>query len=54
MPYAQVADVVALGQHDRSASPAYLELRDRPDELFIDTVARVGIEPFKERVYAVH
>ena len=28
--------------------------RERPDELFIDTVARVGIEPFKERVYAVH
>ena len=33
---------------------AYLELRERPDELFIDTVKRVGVEPFKERVYAVH
>ena len=32
--------------------PAYLELRERPDELFIETVKRVGIEPFKERVYA--
>jgi len=31
---------------------AYLELRERPDELFIDTVARGGIDPFKERVYA--
>jgi sulfite reductase (NADPH) hemoprotein beta-component len=27
-------------------------LRDRPEELFIDTVARVGVDPFKERVYA--
>ncbi|MGY8776467.1 MAG: nitrite/sulfite reductase, partial [Spongiibacter sp.] len=24
----------------------------RPDEAFIDTVDRIGIEPFKERVYA--
>ena len=31
---------------------AYVELRARPDELFIHTVERVGIEPFKERVYA--
>jgi sulfite reductase (NADPH) hemoprotein beta-component len=31
---------------------AYLELRERPGELFIDTVARVGVDPFKERVYA--
>jgi sulfite reductase (NADPH) hemoprotein beta-component len=31
---------------------AYLELRERPDELFIDTVKRVGVDPFKERVYA--
>ena len=27
-------------------------LRERPDELFIDTVERLGVEPFKERVYA--
>jgi sulfite reductase (NADPH) hemoprotein beta-component len=27
-------------------------LRERPDELFIDTVGRVGVDPFKERVYA--
>jgi len=31
---------------------AYLELRERPNELFIDTVKRVGVDPFKERVYA--
>ena len=31
---------------------AYLELRERPDELFIDTVKRLGVEPFRERVYA--
>ena len=48
VPYAQVADVI------EDIVAAYLELRDRPDELFIDTVARVGVEPFKERVYAVH
>jgi sulfite reductase (NADPH) hemoprotein beta-component len=31
---------------------AYLALRERPEELFIDTVRRLGVEPFKERVYA--
>jgi sulfite reductase (NADPH) hemoprotein beta-component len=31
---------------------AYLDLRERPEELFIDTVKRLGVEPFKERVYA--
>ena len=31
---------------------AYLALRDRPEELFVDTVKRLGVEPFKERVYA--
>jgi sulfite reductase (NADPH) hemoprotein beta-component len=46
VPYAQVADVV------EDIAAAYLELRDRPDELFIETVKRTGIEPFKERVYA--
>jgi len=30
----------------------YLELREHDDERFVDVVARVGIEPFKERVYA--
>ena len=31
---------------------AYIELRERPNELFVDTVKRIGVEPFKERVYA--
>jgi len=46
VPYDQVADVV------EDVVAAYLELRARPDELFIDTVRRTGLEPFKERVYA--
>jgi len=31
----------------------YLEKRE-PNERFLDTVRRVGIAPFKERVYAAH
>ncbi len=46
VPYAQVADVV------EDIAAAYVELRQRPDELFIDTVKRLGVEPFRERVYA--
>jgi sulfite reductase (NADPH) hemoprotein beta-component len=46
VPYAQVADVV------EDIATAYLALRQRPDELFIDTVKRTGVEPFRERVYA--
>ena len=46
VPYAKVADVV------EDIAEAYLELRERPDELFIDTVKRIGVEPFRERVYA--
>jgi sulfite reductase (NADPH) hemoprotein beta-component len=46
VPYGEIADVV------EDIATAYLELRARPDELFIDTVKRVGVEPFKERVYA--
>jgi len=30
---------------------AYVELREG-DERFLDTVRRVGIEPFKQRVYS--
>jgi sulfite reductase (NADPH) hemoprotein beta-component len=30
----------------------YLDLRERDDERFVDVVARTGIEPFKENVYA--
>ena len=46
VPYAQVADVV------EDIAAAYIELRQRPEELFIDTVKRIGVEPFRERVYA--
>jgi sulfite reductase (NADPH) hemoprotein beta-component len=46
VPYAQVADVV------EDIAAAYLELRTQPDELFIETVKRTGVEPFRERVYA--
>jgi sulfite reductase (NADPH) hemoprotein beta-component len=46
VPYAQVADVV------QDIAAAYLELRQQPQELFIDTVKRLGVEPFRERVYA--
>jgi sulfite reductase (NADPH) hemoprotein beta-component len=46
VPYAEVADVV------EDLVEAYLDLRERPDEIFLQTVKRVGVEPFKERVYA--
>ena len=46
VPYGEIADVV------EDIASAYVELRARPDELFVDTVKRVGVEPFKERVYA--
>ena len=46
VPYGTVADVV------EDIVEAYLALRARPDELFIDTVKRLGVEPFRERVYA--
>ncbi len=48
VPYAQVADVV------EDIVAAYVELRERPDESFVQTVKRLGVEPFKERVYASH
>ena len=48
VPYAKVADVV------EDIAAAYLDLRTSPDELFIDTLARTGIEPFRDRVYAAH
>ena len=44
--YGEVADVV------EDIVAAYLELRARPDEIFLETVERVGVEPFRERVYA--
>src|ERR1700736_963594 len=46
VPYAEVADVI------EDIVEAYLALRDRPEELFVDSVKRLGVEPFKERVYA--
>ena len=46
VPYGEIADVV------EDIAAAYLELRERPEEQFIHTVARLGVEPFKERVYA--
>jgi sulfite reductase (NADPH) hemoprotein beta-component len=46
VPYAEVADVI------EDVVATYVELRERPNELFVDTVKRVGVEPFKERVYA--
>jgi sulfite reductase (NADPH) hemoprotein beta-component len=46
VPYNEIADVV------EEVVATYLELRERPDEIFLETVERVGIEPFKERVYA--
>jgi sulfite reductase (NADPH) hemoprotein beta-component len=47
VPYDKVADIV------EDVVAAYIELRERPDEIFVDTLKRVGIQPFKERVYAV-
>jgi len=46
VPYGEVADVI------EDIVEAYLALRARPDELFVDTVKRLGVEPFRERVYA--
>jgi sulfite reductase (NADPH) hemoprotein beta-component len=48
VPYGQVADVV------EDIVAAYVELRERPDESFVQAVKRLGVEPFKERVYATH
>ncbi len=46
VPFGEVADVI------EDVVEAYLALRERPDELFVDTVKRLGVQPFKERVYA--
>ena len=46
VPYADVADVV------EDIVAAYLELREDPQETFLQTVDRTGVEPFRERVYA--
>ena len=44
--YAEVVDVV------EDIVAAYVELREDPQETFLQTVDRTGIEPFRERVYA--
>ena len=48
VPYGEVADTV------EDIVAAYVELREQPDEPFLETVKRLGVEPFKERVYATH
>ena len=48
VPYEEVADVV-----ERVVN-RYLDLRLNEGELFIDTVKRLGIAPFKEALDAVH
>jgi sulfite reductase (NADPH) hemoprotein beta-component len=44
--YDEVVDVI------EELVAAYVELRERPEETFLDTVKRVGVEPFKERIHA--
>ncbi len=48
IPYAEVTNVV------EDIVDVYLGLRAGPDERFVDVVERVGLEPFKERIYAAH
>ncbi len=48
IPYEEVADTV-----ERVVN-RYLELRLHDGELFIDTVKRLGVAPFKEALHAVH
>src|SRR5258705_7597409 len=45
VPYGEVADVV------EDIVEAYLALRARPDDLFINAVKQLGVETFTERVY---
>ncbi len=37
---------------DHLGGPANFYVEPKTNELFIDTVKRIGVEPFKERVYA--
>ncbi|HWY16095.1 MAG TPA: nitrite/sulfite reductase [Rhizomicrobium sp.] len=48
IPYAEVTNAV------EDIVDVYLGLRAGPDELFVDVVRRVGLEPFKDRIYAAH
>ena len=45
VPYDDVVDAV------ERIVETYVRLRRDPDEIFIDTVARIGVAPFKEAVY---
>jgi sulfite reductase (NADPH) hemoprotein beta-component len=48
IPYEAVADTI------ERVVDRYLELRLNESELFIDTVKRLGVAPFKETLHAVH
>jgi len=48
IPYEEVTDTI-----ERVVN-RYLDLRENESELFIDTVKRLGLEPFKEALHAVH
>ncbi len=43
-----------IGPAVERAARAYLALRDSPRERFLDTLRRVGAQPFKEAVYDTH
>ncbi len=48
VPEAEVVDVV------ERVVETYLELRQGRDEIFVETVKRLGVAPFKDRAYAAH
>ena len=48
VPYEQLPDVI------EKVVNRYLDLRLSKEELFIDTVKRLGLAPFKEAIHAVH
>jgi sulfite reductase (NADPH) hemoprotein beta-component len=48
VPFDQIADVV------EQVVNRYLDLRQDESELFIDTVKRLGVAPFKDSLHAVH
>ncbi|MBJ7534186.1 nitrite/sulfite reductase [Rhodomicrobium vannielii ATCC 17100] len=48
IPYEEVVDTI-----ERIVN-RYLDLRQSETELFVDTVKRLGVEPFKEALHAVH
>ncbi len=48
IPYEEVVDTI-----ERVVN-RYLDLRASKDELFVDTVKRLGVAPFKETLHAIH